>query len=150
MNGRMALSIPKKIQASASTKTDKHLSHLKYPQSPPTVKLPEPHRVQHNMKETQAQVMLNNKSPVHLSPLTTESLIATSECLFGYVFMWLPRGEHVLIGTVQPLSPTVRFTSFHPIIWLLSVSPQEMSLVGPESPSEQARRVFQSFDPEGK
>ncbi len=24
-----------------------------------------------------------------------------------------------------------------------------MSLVGPESPSEQARRVFQSFDPEG-
>ncbi|KAG8010105.1 Ubiquitin carboxyl-terminal hydrolase MINDY-3 [Nibea albiflora] len=27
---------------------------------------------------------------------------------------------------------------------------KEMSLVGPESPSEQARRVFQSFDPEGK
>uniref|UniRef100_A0A8C5EI15 Ubiquitin carboxyl-terminal hydrolase MINDY n=1 Tax=Gouania willdenowi TaxID=441366 RepID=A0A8C5EI15_GOUWI len=26
---------------------------------------------------------------------------------------------------------------------------KEMSLVGPESPSEQARRVFQSFDPEG-
>lgn len=24
-----------------------------------------------------------------------------------------------------------------------------MTLVGPESPSEQARRVFQSFDPEG-
>lgn len=32
---------------------------------------------------------------------------------------------------------------------LLVVSSQEMSLVGPESPSEQARRVFQSFDPEG-
>lgn len=27
---------------------------------------------------------------------------------------------------------------------------QEMSLVAPESPSEQARRVFQTFDPEGK
>lgn len=25
-----------------------------------------------------------------------------------------------------------------------------MTLVGPESPSEQARRVFQSFDPEGE
>lgn len=131
-------------------KTDKHLSHLKYPQSPSTVKLPEPQRVQHKMKEAQVQVMLSNKSPAHLNPLTTELLIATSECLLGYIFMWLLRGEHVLIGTVQPLSPTVRFTSFRPIILLLSVSPQEMSLVGPESPSEQARRVFQSFDPEGK
>lgn len=30
------------------------------------------------------------------------------------------------------------------------LSLKEMSLVAPESPSEQARRIFQTFDPEGK
>jgi hypothetical protein len=27
---------------------------------------------------------------------------------------------------------------------------QDMALVAPEAPSEQARRVFQTYDPEGK
>lgn len=37
-------------------------------------------------------------------------------------------------------------------VWLIAcfLSFQDMALVAPEAPSEQARRVFQTYDPEGK
>lgn len=39
---------------------------------------------------------------------------------------------------------TVKFL----ILWNISV--KDLALVAPEAPSEQARRVFQTYDPEGK
>ncbi|KAF0045355.1 hypothetical protein F2P81_001884 [Scophthalmus maximus] len=47
------------------------------------------------------------------------------------------------------LMESLRFCKELTVIQMFSLH-TEMSLVGPESPSEQARRVFQSFDPEGK